>query len=377
MFPARIRTPMSNYVNKRSLIYGGSVALALAIAGVGGASLAAGDAEVETPTTQPRHVLAAHVQQDVGASEWLTGVVQSNLALDAASVSGGRVVSVMANVGDMVFAGQGIAIIDNTAAQLRTSQAAAEVARAQAVASERAMAAQRANGMAQSGAIAPAERDAVAAEAASARAAVAAAQAAYRASAHEASLAIIRAPAQGIVSERTVNIGAVVAPGQKLFSIEGANEKVILAAAPQRLSGRLRVGQTVSFVTDTQRGQGEIIGISPRVADGGVVPIRIRVTNGGPLVGSVVQVSVQAGSANAPQAVRVPASALILDQRKQHFIYKIGADKKAQRVAVTVIGFSGGDARIAGKLQNGEAIIAAGGSFVAPGQVVAIARPGA
>lgn len=369
-----IRVRMSNYTNKSSLIYTGSAMLALGIAGM---ALAASDSRAEPPAASHRHVLAAQVRPDAGAGEWLTGVVESELALEAASVSGGRVVRVMVNVGDMVFAGQGIAIIDNTAARLRTSQAAAEVARVQAVASERSKAALRADGMVQSGAIAPAERDAVAAEAASARAAVSAAQAAHRAAAHDASLGIVRAPAQGIVSERMVNVGAVVAPSQKLFSIEGAEDKVILAAAPQRLSGRLRLGQTVSFVSDKQRGQGQIIGISPRVADGGVVPVRIRVTNGAPLVGSVVQVSVQSGPADGSQAFRVPASALLLDQRKQHFVFHIDAANKAQRVAVQVIGFAGSDARIAGKLQNGQTIIAAGGAFVAPGQVVAIARPGA
>jgi multidrug efflux system membrane fusion protein len=269
-----------------------------------------------------------------------------------------------------------IAIIDNTAAELRTRQANAEVVRAQALAKERTTAAERAKDMAESGAIAPAERDAIMAEAAAARAAVSAADAAYKAAAYDQSQGIIRAPAQGVVSERLVEVGAVVAPGQKLFSIEGRNEKVILAAAPQRLAGRLRAGQPVSFVSDSQHGRGQIIGISPRVADGGVLPIRIRVTEGTPLVGSVVQVSVDTTPAEQARTLRVPASALMLDQAKQHYVYRLGRDGKAQRVAVSVIGFSGSDARVSGALQSGQTIIAAGGAFVAPGQAVAIARPG-
>lgn len=377
MLADQLRKFVSNYSNEYSLIYKGVIVLPIAVVGIAGVSLASSGATAEGVPVTYRHVLAAEVRPDAGSSEWLTGVVQSSRPIEAAATVGGRVVRVLVNLGDYVAAGQPIAIIDTKAAELRSSQAAAEVDRAQALAAERAKAAQRAGGMMESGAIAAAERDAAVAEAASARAAVAAARAAHHATLYEARQGVIRAQASGTVAERLAEVGAVVTPGQKLFSIEGAGERVVFAAVPQSLSGRLRNGQPVTYVSDTHSGTGSISGISPRVADGGVVPIRIRLTSGSPLVGSVVQVSVATATTDGSVIMRVPASALMLDQRKQPFVYRLGVERRAERIAVRVAGFTGSDVRIIGKLQIGQKIIAAGGAFVAPGQIVAIARPGA
>jgi RND family efflux transporter MFP subunit len=230
--------------------------------------------------------------------------------------------------------------------------------------------------MAGSGAIAPAERDAIAAEAKAARSAVAAAQASARALAHEAREGVIRAPGDGVVAERFVEVGSVVAPGQKLFAITGAGEKVIFAAAPHRLADSLKVGRGVSWASETHKGEGTVIAIAPEVADGGVVPIRIRIKTGAPLAGSVVRVSMTAGTADGNAAVRVPAGAVLLDQQRRPYVYRV-AGGKADRVRVSVIGLTGSEARITGKIAPGQSVIAAGGAFVAPGQAVTAARPGA
>lgn len=370
----------SIFVNERSLIYKTALLISVAGLSVAGISMAspseAGAATEAEAASATRHVLAATVAPDAAAGDWLTGVIQSAQPMEAAAVTGGRVVRVLVNIGDHVTAGQPVAILDTTAAQLRAGQAAAEADRARAAAGERTIAARRAQGLADSGAMAPAERDAALAEAAAARAGLVAAEAAAKAAAHDAAQGVIRAPATGIVAERFADVGSVVNPGQKILTLDSTGEKVIYAAAPQRLAPRMRPGQSISYVSDGIHGTGEIIGISPRVADGGVVPVRIRITSGAPQPGSVVQVSVTASAEPGAATMRIPASALLLDQRREHFVYRIGQRAKVERVAVRVVGFAGNDARVSGPLRTGETVIAAGGAFVSPGQTVAVAQPG-
>lgn len=373
--PTPLRGPI--FVSEYSFIYKAAVLLSVAgvcVAGISFASPNPSDAQPANATT--RHVLAAGVIPDGAAEEWLTGVIQSAQPMEAAATTGGRVLRVLVNVGDQVTAGQPVAILDTTAARLRAGQASAEAERARAAAAERANAARRAQGLAETGAMAPAERDAALAEAAAARAGLAGAEAAAKAAAHEAGQGVIRAPAAGIVAERLAAVGSVLTPGQKIVTLEGTGEKVIYAAAPQRLAPRMRPGQSVRYISEGLHGTGEIIGISPRVADGGVVPVRIRITSGSPQPGGVVQVSVSAAAETGVPTLRIPASALLLDQSRQHYVYRIGQRAKVERVAVRVIGFAGNDARVSGPLHTGETVIAAGGAFVSPGQTVAVAKPG-
>ena len=78
----------------------------------------------------------------------------------------------------------------------------------------------------------------------------------------------------------------------------------------------------------------------------------------------------------SPAALRVPASAIGLGQNRQSFVYGIDAGGHARRIAVQVLGFAGSEARVSGRLSPGQTVVAAGASFLSPGQRVAVAQPG-
>lgn len=367
----RLNTFVTKYVSKSSFIYIGA---GLSLAAISALALSENTPNKQAEPAEIRSAVVAQVHSDSGALTSLTGVVQSDLPLAASSPTGGKVMRLLANVGDRVTAGQPLAILDATAAALRVRQADAEFARLAALASERASAATRASGLVDSGSMSAAERDAIAAEAKSARAAAAAAGAARAAIAWEAGQAVVRAPASGIIAERLAELGSVAAPGQRLFAIEGTGQRIILAAAPQRLARELSLGSTVSFSAEGEEGSARIAGISPRVADGGVVPVRLVITAGAPLPGSVVRVGVDNLSGSA--TVRVPVGSITLDHRRQAYVLLLDQSSHALRLNVNVLGFAGNEARIQGQLRPGQVVVAAGAAFISPGEKVTPARPG-
>jgi membrane fusion protein (multidrug efflux system) len=99
---------------------------------------------------------------------------------------------------------------------------------------------------------------------------------------------VLRAPFDGIVADRAVNVGDVVTPGTELFTIIAPSSMRLEASVPSEELGALRVGATVQF---TVRGydqpfEGRIDRISPQ-ADPVTrqVPIFVTVPNtGGRLV---------------------------------------------------------------------------------------------
>ncbi|MBP7417136.1 MAG: hypothetical protein KA911_00935, partial [Xanthomonadales bacterium] len=85
-----------------------------------------------------------------------------------------------------------------------------------------------------------------------------------------------------------------------------------------------------------------------------------------------LQVGVPAGSAQA--AVAVPRDALVL-RGSETFVFRVGADRKAERVAVETGRSSGTLVEVLGGIAIGDTLVVRGAERLAPGQAVAIREP--
>lgn len=364
-----------NFVNEYSLIKIMLLAPALLLGGC----LSQGEAATAPP---PAFVQAALAAPDQAAADAVTGVVQSETPMIAAAVSGGRIISVSAQVGDSVRHGQILAVIDGKAASLRATQAEAEVRRAAALAQDRAANAARVQQMAQGGSLSEAERSAAVAEASSASAALAAARAAAAAAQHEASQSRIISPGNGVIAKRAADVGSVATAGQALFEIDAGKGAMILAAVPQRVAATLEPGRIVSFAGSGQTGRARVVGISPRVEDGGVVPVRLAIVEGQAASGTVVTVALSGAQGAALSGTsRIPVGAMLTARDGTRYVYTIetarsGHGKTLRRVAVELVGVSGVDARVRAPALAGRQVVSAGGAFLQPGQRVQIVSPG-
>jgi membrane fusion protein, multidrug efflux system len=72
----------------------------------------------------------------------------------------------------------------------------------------------------------------------------------------------LRAPFDGIVQARRVNVGDFVGPGQPLVEIEGAGLEV-QATLSEEEAGSLHIGQKIKFEADGRHGEAEITALTP------------------------------------------------------------------------------------------------------------------
>ena len=363
------------YINEHLLIK----MLVLLPSGLLGSCLSHEDA---SPAPTPTFVQAAVAAPDQAAADAVTGVVESQTPMIAGSISGGRVISVSAQVGETVRTGQILAVIDSKVASLRAAQADAEVRRTAAQAHDRIGNATRVQQMAQGGTVSDAERSAAAADANSAAAALAAARAAAAAAHHEVSQSYILSPGTGVIAKRSVSVGSVAMPGQALFEIDEGKGAAIIAAVPQRLANTLQPGRVVIFTGSGLTGKAKIVGISPRVEDGGVVPVRLAIVDGQAASGTVVTVALSsAQGASHLGTSRVPVGAMLTARDGTRYVYTIetarsGHGKIVHRLPVELVGVSGVEARVRAPALIGRQVVSAGGAFLQSGQRVQIVTPG-
>lgn len=195
-------------------------------------------------TTLPRRLSA---NGNIAAwQEASVGTESNGLRLDA----------VLVNVGDVVKRGQVLARFDQRSVQADLAQSRASVQEARAAASEADGNASRARNLSASGALSRQQVDQYAAAEQTAKARVAAAQAALDAQQLRLSNAVVRAPDDGVISVRTATVGAVVGTGTELFRMirKGRLEwraEVLASDLPQLAPGtRARVTAASGAVVD-------------------------------------------------------------------------------------------------------------------------------
>lgn len=305
-----------------------------------GACKRAGDAGEQPSAPEPITLAPENVakvtERTLQAGPDVSGTLRAKRAAALRAEVGGTVLEVLAEAGEKVRPGQALARVDD--ATLRDALAAARsgvVAARNAVQVAEANA-KRARTLAEAGALA--EQQAEQAEAAleGARAQLADARARLAASEQQVSKARVRAPFAGVVSERQVSVGDIVAPGAPLFTVIDPGRLQLEASVPAAQVALAQRGSRVDFtVTGFERAfQGEIERVNPAVDPAtGQVRIYVDVNNdGGELIsGLYAQGRVAAESSTCPSA---PAAAVDESSEPPTVMRVTGG--KVERVAVEV-----------------------------------------
>jgi len=346
-------------VSKSSLIFiaGLTPALALALAACGGS---------EPPAiNQPRTVLVAPVDLPEIGGAIAIGIVRGDNQAVVAAVHGGRVLALHADVGNRVTQGQVLARLDAQTAQLRSHQAEAEARQAMITAEERARNAARTAALHVDAAASDADLEAARGEARAAAAASEAARAAAAAARRDAAEGVLRAPVSGIVAARQASLGAVLAPGEVAFAIEGAGERRIDTLLPEDLARTLKPGDRLAFRHAGGGGEARVIGISARSQSGGDGRMAVlTVLSGAPAPGMVIELDTR----TAPSAsLRLPLAALLKGRGGTQSVLVVGPDKRLRQIPVTLHAIAGSHAVVAGELAVGDLVVAAGAEFLEAG----------
>lgn len=329
-------------------------------------------APVETAETGPvtRQILSSEVTEiaprTLSQTVKVTGSLVPSEQAVVASQAAGRVVSVAVRQGDSVSAGQILVEIDrvNLALQADQQRATANATRAQLVSSQQQL--ERTEELARQGLATPSALEQARSATAALEANLTALESAVSAAELALSNATVKAPIDGIVSERSVEPGQTITAGTPLFTLVNLEEMDFQASASVNSSALVSPGQTASVTAtglDNQTFEGEVTRVSPIAQTGTrTVPIFISIDNDeGRLRGGMFATG-QITVAEKLDAIAVPATALREDA-DGNFVLKLDngtlarqpvelGDQWDRGATVEVTGLNAGDVVITAPLSE-------------------------
>src|SRR5438270_1679745 len=231
--PMFVRSVLSSY---SKLLAGVSLALMAA-------ALAGCNDPVAEKAGPPRPVLVATAHYDAETPERsFVGTVRPRIESDLGFRVAGKVAKRLVEVGQTVEIGQPLATLDEVDLKLQAEQAVAEQTAATGVLAQAAAAEQRAKDLRAKGWTTDAQLDSSRAAADEARARLNRAERSVELTKNSLSYATLVADTRGVVTATLVEPGQVVASGQTAIRVARFAEKEAVVAIPETLVGRAKDG---------------------------------------------------------------------------------------------------------------------------------------
>lgn len=232
-----------------------------------------GAAAVVAPAEVSTHVVASKL---VPKYLLVTGQLKSSRETDLAANATGKVTQTLVERGTQVKAGETLATLDVRAAALSAAEARAHAETAAQNAKTAKSDCERADALVRSGAISRAEFDRLDAQCRTTDFQVSAAQARSKLAAQNVGDGVIRAPFDGFVTERYVDVGEYVSPSSKVVTIVDLASLRLELAVPESNIAAAKKDAVVSFTVAgypdrTFGGAVQFVGASVRAATRDVV----------------------------------------------------------------------------------------------------------
>ena len=179
----------------------------------------------------------------------LTGMIAADQRADVTADTQGKVINVMIERGQKVKIGQPVVQLDvrSSALSAREAQANLEAARAQKQLADQECA--RTKSLLEKGAITQSEYDRQSTQCTSALQQVSAAQARTEMMAKSVNDGLVRAPFDGVISEKMISPGEWVAPGKALFTLVKDQPLKIELSVPEKAVRAIHIGAQVTLST--------------------------------------------------------------------------------------------------------------------------------
>ncbi|MEL6955878.1 MAG: efflux RND transporter periplasmic adaptor subunit [Pseudomonadota bacterium] len=318
-------------------------------------------------------VIEVSLQGNFDLKESYTGLVMPSQESELGFTSGGRIAQLNVDVGERVTDGQRLAVLDTRA--LRAQLAAAEASIDEVIASRdlALTTVERQRDLQKEGFVSKQVVDEFAAQATAAEARLLAAEAQADTLRVQIDLAQIRAPFDGVVTERYADEGVIAAPGQRIFKLVEAG------------SLEARIGVPASAMESLAPGELYLLDIGGRTveatlrADTGVIDARQRTVttvfdvlpDQNVPTGAVARLSLN--RAVGERGLWVPVSALKEASRGLWSVYvaePTDGGHIAQTRLVEIVHTDGPRAFVRGALESGDLVVIDGLQRFTPGQPV-------
>jgi len=314
--------------------------------------------------------IAPAVTSTMVPMHWVPGSVGSRHDAHVASAESGRVIQV-AEVGSQVRQGDVLARVDDEALELAVRQAEANLQRTESRREYAERQATRMEAMEQRSSIAEAQLDQIRTDRDERRQESAEASVAFADAQRRLRDATIRAPFDGTVAERFVEVGEHLDVGAPVVRLVNTVDLEIIARAPVAMAAVLKSGTDVQ-IRDGQRLQDAKLRVVVPVGDAASRQLEVRVVLEASAwaVGSAVEVGLPSNNGRA--AIAVPRDALVL-RSDGTYVFRINAEGKAERLSVET-GESQGEMIevLSGALADGDMLVTRGAERLEPGQKVTI-----
>lgn len=367
-------------LNQRLQSIGSGFAVLMAAIGVGVivvlvSTMRAADADVrqEQPGAIPVSVLEVEYLSDATISEAYPGLIAARRESDLGFERGGRIVDVSVDVGDLVAAGDTLALLDTSALRAQIAAADAQTHEADAQLAIARATEDRQRTLLERGHISQQRLDEIASNttAAQARRAAAAAQAnALRA---QLALSEITAPFDGVITARLSDEGAIAAPGNPVLRLVENRSLEIRIGLSIEAASTLVEGEVYAFTTDS----GEVMARFRRAT--GVVDVRSRtvsaifdVVDGGARAGEVARLQLETDITE--RGFWVPTSALTEGRRGLWSVQALVRDETGnwttESRAIEALRVEVDRAFVRGAVNDGDQIVSSGMQRITVGQHV-------
>ncbi|HSX61039.1 MAG TPA: efflux RND transporter periplasmic adaptor subunit [Tahibacter sp.] len=302
-------------------------------------------------------------------TRWVPGSVVSRDDARIATLASGRVMDI-AEVGSVFKKGERIAKLDDVPLRLRLEQARATAGRAKAQRDLAQTQMSRLAKLAPGNAVAQTQLDEARATLESANQELARVDAERRSIEHDLGETEIRAPFDGVVSERFVQRGEYLQIGAAVAHLVDTGRLEARVQAPLALAPQVKTGQEIQVRLRDAVQPATVRAVVP-VGDERSRQFELRVTlpEDFALVGTAVEVALPE-AANAT-ALTVPRDALVL--REAHtYVMRVKADNTAERVEVRAGAARDAFVEVTGELSPGDKVVVRGAERLNPGQSVRV-----
>jgi membrane fusion protein, multidrug efflux system len=352
-------------------IRGFALMLLLVVAACGGSDdetpeTAAAAAAPDEVVLQPTDIAVVQPTRITGGIV-LTGTLNPERIVQVRTQVPGIVGRLAVDRGDPIRTGQLIAVIQAEGIRSAAAGALAQVSAAEANVALARQRLESARTLHSRGAISDIDLQAAEAAYEAAQGQLAAARAQSSSAAESARRANITSPIAGEVSDRHVNQGEVVNPGDPLVTVVNTTQLELAGQVPVQSAARVQRGQTVEFTVDAYPGQvfeGVVARVEP-TADPSTrqVGVYLRLPNpGGRIVGGVFATG-RVLSEVADSVLAVPAGA-IRTQDAGTYVWLIEQNRLTRRPVVTgVREESTGLVEIVSGLSAGDRVLAVPGAM--------------
>jgi membrane fusion protein (multidrug efflux system) len=346
---------------KRTTLFFAAALLMTACGGDKAETEAAAAAEEKPMVLSAQDVASAQLSTIAGGST-ITGSLQPAWIVTISAQVPGTVQSLSVDRGVAVREGQVLAVIQAEGIRGAAVGARAGVAAAEAnlaVARQRMESAQT---LRQAGAMSEIDFKAAAAGYEAARAQLAAARAQAAGAIEAAYSATVRAPMQGVINTRSVQVGENVNPGQEMFQLVRSDELELFGQVPLEAAATLRRGQPVVFsipAYPNREFRGSVARIEPMAnAQTRQVGVYVRMKNPGGIVGGQFATGRIVGQ-SSQEATVIPEAAVRGGTNDTHVLVVQNGRVAKRAIQVGNSDASTGMIAVTNGLQPGEMVIVA------------------